>query len=99
VHLYVQDSFKPFPTERRGQYDVVNLRSALCYVKNEDAEPLLRNMISLLSTFYLSFLFILFCFAFWIVEADGGKSLVDISSVLSPMRTPRNARHSDPPQH
>lgn len=74
----------------------MNLRSALCYVNKEDAEPLLRNMISLLSTFYLSFLFLLFCFVFWIVEADVRKSLVAISSGLSPTRAPRNARHSDP---
>jgi hypothetical protein len=49
VHLYEQDSFQPFPGVFLGQFDIVNLRSALCYVNNEDAEPLLNNLISLLS--------------------------------------------------
>jgi len=48
VHLGVQDIFKPFPEEYLGVYDVVNLRFALCYVNNIDAEPLLKNLMSLL---------------------------------------------------
>ncbi|PQE28130.1 UMTA methyltransferase family protein [Rutstroemia sp. NJR-2017a BBW] len=48
VNLFIQDIFKPFPQEMIGTYDMVNLRFALCYVNDEDAEPLLANLISLL---------------------------------------------------
>jgi len=48
VHLSVHDSFEPFPSDALGTYDIVNLRFALCYVNNDDAEVLLPNLISLL---------------------------------------------------
>jgi len=48
IHLSVQDTYKPFPEEHLGVYDVVHLRFALCYVNNVDAEPLLENLITLL---------------------------------------------------
>lgn len=53
VDLFTQDAFKPFPQDILGTYDVVHLRFALCYVNDEDAEPLLKNLISLLSKCWL----------------------------------------------
>jgi len=57
MHLTEQDIFKPFPEEYLGAYDIVNLRFALCFVNNIDAEPLLENLISLLSTEHLNLVF------------------------------------------
>ncbi|KAB8304177.1 hypothetical protein EYC80_003596 [Monilinia laxa] len=48
VEFFTHDAFKPFPQGILGTYDVVHLRFALCYVNDEDAEPLLNNLISLL---------------------------------------------------
>jgi hypothetical protein len=71
VNLYEQDSFKPFPQEFLGQYDVVNLRSALCYINNEDAEPLLENWVSLLSECHVSVNFGQLFLIYWMVFTDG----------------------------
>ncbi|KAF7864082.1 hypothetical protein EAF04_007047 [Stromatinia cepivora] len=49
VDLVTQNAFKPFPQNILGTYDVAHLRFALFYVNDEDAETLLKNLISLLS--------------------------------------------------
>ena len=49
VHLYTQDIFKPFPEASLGQYDIVHVRFMLTLVNNKDAEPLLENLVTLLS--------------------------------------------------
>ncbi|MCJ1429188.1 hypothetical protein MMC29_007101, partial [Sticta canariensis] len=48
VHLHAHDAFKPFPTEHLGQYNIVHIRFFLVLVNNEDAEPLLNNLLTLL---------------------------------------------------
>jgi len=48
VHLLVRDFFEKFPEEFVGTYDVVHIQFALCLVNNVDAEPLLKNILSLL---------------------------------------------------
>lgn len=49
VHLLTHDAFKPFPPEYLGQYDIVHIRFFGLIANNEDAEPLLKNLITLLS--------------------------------------------------
>lgn len=49
VHLRTHDAFKPFPPEYLGQYDIVHLRLFGLVANNENAEPLLKNLITLLS--------------------------------------------------
>lgn len=49
VHLFTHDTFNPFPSEYLGQYDIVHIRFFVTIVNNEDAEPLLNNLMTLLS--------------------------------------------------
>lgn len=50
VNLITHDAFKPFPQEYLGKYDIVHIRFFATIVNDEDAEPLLDNLIALLST-------------------------------------------------
>ncbi|KAJ8065957.1 hypothetical protein OCU04_005057 [Sclerotinia nivalis] len=48
VSLHTHDAFTSFPIEKLGSYDIVHLRFSLCFVNDEDAEGLLRNLVALL---------------------------------------------------
>ena len=47
--LEARDCFEPFPQQYIGTFDVVHIRFFRCIVKNNDPEPLLRNLMTLLS--------------------------------------------------
>ena len=49
IQLTTHDAFKPFPQEYLGKYDVVHIRFFCTLVNNEDAQPLLENLVALLS--------------------------------------------------
>lgn len=51
TRFWTHDCFKPFPAEHLGQFDAVNLKFWLCIVNDDVAEKIIRNVITLLSTY------------------------------------------------
>ncbi|KAL8895747.1 MAG: hypothetical protein Q9207_008033 [Kuettlingeria erythrocarpa] len=51
VRLRVQDAFQPFPPDKCGVYDVVHVRYFSTLVKEHSLQPLIRNLVGLLSMF------------------------------------------------
>ncbi|KAK3167473.1 hypothetical protein OEA41_010600 [Lepraria neglecta] len=49
VSLEVFDIFGEIPDELVGKFDVVHIRVFLCVIKRNDPEPLLKNLIKMLS--------------------------------------------------
>lgn len=49
VHLITHDAFKPFPQEYLSKYDVVHIRFFCTLLNNEDVDPLLKDLVTLLS--------------------------------------------------
>lgn len=47
----MQDAFQPFAPEKHGAYDVVHVRYFSTLVKGHSLQPLVRNLVGLLSMF------------------------------------------------
>ncbi|MCJ1427309.1 hypothetical protein MMC29_005212 [Sticta canariensis] len=89
VHLLTHDAFKPFPTEYLGQYDIVHIRFFCQVANDEDAEPLLKNLITLLKPGgYLMWFEPLF-YAGRTVVADPSTSAVAAESLVKLMQNPK----------
>ena len=49
VSREVFDVFGEIPDELVGKFDVVHIRFSLCVIRRNDPEPLLKNLIKMLS--------------------------------------------------
>ena len=51
VHLHVHDAFAPFPPDRIGMYDIVNLRFFFTLLDPKNVQDMVENLMMLLSAF------------------------------------------------
>lgn len=56
ISVHLRDCTAPFPDELNGTYDIVHIQLFHLGVQNNDPEPIVRNLIRLLSTKRLSFI-------------------------------------------